>query len=120
MGLTNTMVKADMDAIFSDLGSLDATETVDRIAAGATASDISFSIVRAKKRTAEELKESGYEKQYTFSFFAQRDDIGETTEGDVIVMSSGDRVRVFNMEEQPARVMVLFDLGSEFEDGEGI
>lgn len=120
MGLTDAILAADTDAIFDDLAGTSAVETVERIPTGATAVTNSFDVLRAKQRTAEELLNTGFETQYRFSFYARRANIGETEEGDIIVMANGDRVRVHRMEEQPARVNVMFDVGDENEDGEDI
>ena len=120
MALTDAFIESDIDVIFSDLAGTSAVETVERIPAGATAVSGSFDVIRAKQQTSEDLMGTGFAKMYRFSFYAKRSDIGETTEGDILVMTNGDRVRVFRIVEQPARVVIMFDVGDEFEDGEGM
>jgi len=118
MGLTDAMISADVDAIFDDLAATGATETVSRIAAGETEVERTFGIVRTRQLTAEELQSTGFSKEYRFSVYAKRSDLGPTTEGDVIVMADGDRLRVYRRTEQPARIVERLELGDEFEDGE--
>jgi len=117
MALTDALIESDIDFMFTDLAGTGAVETVSRIPAGATLAERTFSVIRAKQRSAEELMSTGFATLYRFSFYAKRGDIGETEQGDVIVMANGDRLRVFRLVEQPARVVIMFDVGDEFEDG---
>jgi hypothetical protein len=121
MALTDAIIEADIDKIFTDLAGTGIVETVSRIPAGTTTPPVPselFSVIRAKKKTSQELQNSGYSRRYRFTVYAKRDAVGETEEGDILVMADAVRLRVVRLEEGPARIVVALDLGSEFEDRE--
>ena len=121
MGLTTANITADIDFIFSDLADSGVMETVTRFPRGKdTPADISFKVARATQLTRDEVDGSGFEQEYLFSVFAKQADIGNTVRGDVLKMADGTRLRIFAITEQPATVMVRFELGDEFESGDTI
>jgi len=124
MGLTDAMLTVDVNFIQSDLDDTSATESVGRAPAGEDDAgtlhpvDTTFDIVRAKQMTREELIPSGLMKASRFSFYAQTVDNGASTQGDIIVMANGDRLRIYKLTPQPAKLVTMFDVGDEFESGE--
>jgi len=120
MPLTDAIIQNDIAAIFTDLRGSSVVETVGRIRPDETEASATFEIVRARQRTAEELQDTGMETLYRFSIYPQRAYTDNTNEGDILVMANGERLRVFNITEEPSRVLQRFDLGDEFEDGNSI
>lgn len=119
MGLTTAQMQADMAFIKSDLSGLTVTETVSWIPgstpnASAGASD-TFTIIRQRQMTSEELESTGFAEQYKFSFYALTADIGAIKKGDIIIMDDGDRVRVLKTDPGPAVINTLFHVGDEFQ-----
>jgi len=120
MPLTDETIAGDFVTMQTDLADTSMVETVSKIPAGETDIDDTFDVLRWGQRTGEELQEGGFSKEYRFTVRALKADIGTTTEGDVIVMANGDRLRLFRMHPAPSTITVLLDLGDEFQDGDSI
>lgn len=116
--LTDAAIAADVALIFADLAATGATETVSRIPEGEDTASGTFDVVRAKQLKTEELMHTGFAQQYRLTVYAPTSAIGDTREGDILVMADGTRLRVYRVNPQPAQVVTALDLGGEFEDGD--
>ena len=112
MGILNAQLNTDFDAILSDLANSGAVETVTFERDG---SEIGTdSVVRGKQRTKEELRDTGMEEQYQFSVYLKRDGATAVQKGDVVIMADNSRLRILGIDNGPARIYLLLDLGDEW------
>lgn len=115
-GLTDAMISSDMGYIDADLAQTGATETVTW--EGKNQNDGqsgSFGIIRQAQMKKEELQDTGFEDQYKFTVKAYVSAVGALDEGDIVIMSDSERLRVLGMDPQPAKINVMIHLGSEFQ-----
>lgn len=107
MGLTTAQINSDIDAIQTDLASLDVTENV-------TIGGTPYVCFRRRNLTGEQLTPYGWAADYKFSVMIQRSDGMSVAVDDVVTMATEGRMRVLALEPGPARALVILHLGDEF------
>lgn len=120
-GLTAARINADIDAIQADLSLSGATESVTVKSADQTANRIiGLTIIRGKSLSAEELRDTGFAKNYSESIYVQKADAPTGAYAiileDVFILSDLT-ARVLDIGKGPTQNLLRYDLGDEFQDG---
>ena len=106
MGLETSDLQADLAYIFDDLDDADFVETAE------TSDGDTFSIIRGKNLSSEELSATGWGQEYQFSVYLERTDVSLSI-GDDITVSEGT-LRILNIVDMPGRVWRRLDLGGQY------
>jgi len=115
MGLTDAMIATDLAAVFSDMSDSAVVEADVTITAKGLDGEArgTVDIFRGKKLTQEELKDSGWAQDYSFSVYIIQSEDPGILKGDKIELSEGT-FRILNLELGPATAYLRLDLGAEY------
>jgi hypothetical protein len=111
MGFTDAQLLTDIGNIISDLDDSNAVETA-TLKPSSGADESTFSIVRAKTLSEQELLQVGWASRYQISVYAVRGaDSSSASVGDELNLGTEGDLRILNISRGPARAYFRFDLG---------
>jgi hypothetical protein len=114
MGFSDADLLRDIAFIISDLGESNAIETATLIPSSGR-DNSTFSIVRAKTLSEQELLQVGWASKYQISVYAVRGgDSSSASMGDILNLGTEGDLRILNISRGPARAYFRFDLGDQF------
>ena len=120
-GLSAALINRDIDFIQSDLSLSGAVESITVTNPDGTSDrKTGLTVIRGKTLSAEELRDTGFAKQYSESVYVQKSDAPTGTNAidlDDIFVLSDINGRVLNIGQGPTGNLLRFDLGDEFQDG---
>lgn len=119
-GLTAALINRDIDFIQSDLSLSGAVESITVTNPDGTKNrKTDLTVIRGKTLSAEELRDTGFAKQYSESVYVQKSDAptgANAIDLDDIFVLSDIKGRVLNIGQGPTGNLLRFDLGDEFQD----